>query len=157
MGMKLITAPEQVNVDVAKSVFLGGGITNCPDWQKEIINLFKDTDYYLLNPRRENFDISDQNASVIQIEWEYKYLNSCDVVLFWFPEEALCPITLFELGKYSSIKRQVFVGCHPNYERKFDVVKQLSLSRSDIKVVFDIQSLANQVKNYFHEEYTPWI
>ena len=148
--MKLITAPKYIVAGCYRyeSLFIGGGITNCPDWQKEIIKYFEDTDLCLFNPRRENFDLSDKNASDIQIEWEHYYLSFCDMILFWFPEETMCPITLYELGKYTSTNKKVFVGCHPNYPRKFDVVKQLSLSRPDIEVVFDIESLANQVKKY---------
>jgi len=147
--MKLIIAPEGSNLYSAKSVFLGGGITNCPNWQKDIVEYFKDTDLNIFNPRQDNFDINNTDASNAQIEWEYKYLNACEVILFWFPEETLCPITLYELGKYTQTHKNVFVGCHANYKRKFDVVKQLSLSRPDIKVVFDIPSLAKNVRSYF--------
>jgi len=149
--MKLITAPNHYRSDQEISLFLGGGITNCPDWQSEMIERLSNTDYVLYNPRRENFDISNPEESDIQIEWEYRYLNYSTAIMFWFPEETLCPITLYELGKYTSTCRYVFVGCHPNYARKFDVVKQLELSRPDIKVVFDIEALANQVKKHFEE------
>jgi len=149
--MKLITAPNHYRSDQEISLFLGGGITNCPDWQSEMIERLSNTDYVLYNPRRENFDISNPEESDIQIEWEYRYLNYSTAIMFWFPEETLCPITLYELGKYTSTCRYVFVGCHPNYARKFDVVKQLELSRPDIKVVFDIEDLANQVKKHFEE------
>jgi hypothetical protein len=69
--------------------------------------------------------------------------------LFSFLRTVTSPITLYELGKYTSTCRYVFVGCHPNYARKFDVVKQLSLSRPDINVVFSLDDLANQIKNFF--------
>lgn len=147
--MKLITAPNHYRSDQEISLFLGGGITNCPNWQNDIIEGLSDADCVLYNPRRENFDISNPEESDIQIEWEHQYLSYSTAIMFWFPEETLCPITLYELGKYTSTCRYVFVGCHPNYARKFDVVKQLSLSRPDINVVFSLDDLANQIKNFF--------
>ena len=147
--MKVITAPNHYRSDQEISLFLGGGITNCPNWQNDIIESLSDADYVLYNPRRENFDISNPEESDIQIEWEYQYLSYSTAIMFWFPEETLCPITLYELGKYTSTCRYVFVGCHPNYARKFDVVKQLSLSRPDINVVFSLDDLENQIKNFF--------
>lgn len=53
--------------------FLAGGITGCPDWQKDIINSFEDSikdnikNLVLFNPRRENFPIHDPNAANEQI------------------------------------------------------------------------------------------
>ena len=35
--------------------FIAGGITNCPDWQADIVEMLKDTDLTLLNPRRADF------------------------------------------------------------------------------------------------------
>ena len=37
--MKVITAPTEYKLqDGEMSVFLAGGITNCPNWQNDIIN-----------------------------------------------------------------------------------------------------------------------
>jgi len=94
--MKLITAPNHYRSDQEISLFLGGGITNCPDWQSEMIERLSKTDYVLYNPRRENFDISNPEESDIQIEWEFRYLNYSTAIMFWFPEQTLCPITLYE-------------------------------------------------------------
>lgn len=134
-----------------KSLFLAGGITGCWNWQAEIKpHLLTIPGLWIVNPRRESFDVSNPKETDIQIEWEHHYLDACPNILFWFPEETLCPITLFELGKMAmNPNKTLFVGCHPWYEREKDVVKQLSLIRPEIKVSFDLESLVNDIKKHF--------
>ena len=133
-----------------QALFLAGGISGCPDWQSEMVKLLEDTDLIIYNPRRDDFDTSNLSLSEQQIEWEYKHLNRSHWISFWFPCETLCPITLYELGVWANCTNtntyDVFVGCHPDYARKFDVVKQLSLMNPRIEVVFSLEELANQIK-----------
>src|SRR5262249_48527274 len=102
------------------AIFLAGGITGCPNWQQEIVSLLGDLPVVLLNPRRANFPIDDPAAASQQIEWEHRHLRKADAILFWFPCETLCPITLYELGGWSMYRdhrgpRPLFVGVHPQY------------------------------------------
>lgn len=133
--------------DLGKSLFLGGGITSCPLWQPVMVDLLKDTDLILLNPRREVFDIeANPNLPREQIEWEYRYLQSVTARMFWFPCETLCPITLFELGKYLHTQ-DLFVGCHPNYGRRLDLEVQLRLARPGMPPIhLSLESLAEAIK-----------
>lgn len=140
-----------------KSVFLAGGITGCPDWQKEILNYFWEADLIVYNPRREvwpdDFEIRKGNGSGVttdtekQIMWEHKLLRRSDMILFWFPEETLCPITLFELGNHlnNTSHKPILIGCHPNYKRILDVEIQTKLINPNIKIVNSIKDLAGQV------------
>lgn len=134
--MNVIECPTTLLTDHSDnfSIFLAGGISNCPDWQKEMIQRFKAEDVTLINPRRYSFNIEDPTMSAQQIDWEHDHLEQADAILFWFPFETLCPITLFELGKYSQAGKPLFVGCHPAYARAFDVKHQLSLIRPDVTV-----------------------
>ena len=131
------------------SVFMAGGITGCPDWQatfKTFLLPPEQEDHVVwLNPRRDNFDVTDPSMSEAQIEWEYEYLNSAETVLFWFPKETLCPITLFELGYQLGKGNTVFVGTDPEYKRRFDVVKQCSLAVPSIEVADNLDDLVGQV------------
>lgn len=147
--MKQIKCPEILNPkQKGQRVFLAGGITGCPNWQAEIVEKLKFHDIVLVNPRRDDFDYNDPNMAWGQIEWEFNHLQKCDVILFWFPEETLCPITLFELGKFHmNPDYEVVVGCHPNYARKFDVVTQLDIAGKDLKVVFSIPDLVEQLES----------
>lgn len=150
--MKLITCPTTYTREVLSDivVFLGGGISNCPNWQLEMIDNLTPADdsLVLINPRRESFDITDESASDFQIRWEYKHLHASDAILFWFPCETLCPITLYELGAAATRGNPIFVGCHPSYARRFDVVTQLSLIRPDIKVRDTLEQVSADVLDW---------
>lgn len=152
--MKLITAPDEWDDQLGKSVFIAGGITGCPDWHTEIFDLLGDTNLTLLNPRQENFPIDNPAASVAQIEWEFEHLDLADAILFWFPCETLCPIALYELGRWTAVEefgigyKPIFVGCHPDYQRLTDVKVQLGLARPEVAVVTDLRVLAGQVMEW---------
>jgi len=130
------------------SLFLGGGITDCPDWQKELVDILRaklDIDLTILNPRRANFPIDDPSASYDQIKWEFDHLRRADAITFWFPQETLCPITLYELGAWSMTDKPLFVGHHPNYQRKADVFHQTRLVRPGAVITQYIEHMADEI------------
>jgi hypothetical protein len=149
--MKYIQCPE-VYDSMGKSLFLAGGISGCSDWQTEMIALLKDTNLVLINPRRESFNASDKHVEEEQIAWEFEHLNKSDAVLFWFPSETVCPITLYELGKISKTDKAIFIGVDPNYSRRRDVEIQTKLVRPDVNIVYSIRDLAQQIKELNTEE-----
>jgi hypothetical protein len=130
------------------SLFLAGGITACGDWQRDIAAALADLPFDVLNPRRANFPINDPAAAEAQIEWEHRHLGRATAVLFWFPPETLCPITLYELGACSRTAKPLFVGTHPNYARKQDVVIQTRLARPEVNVVDSLAALVAQVRDW---------
>ena len=151
--MRLITAPNNERIIKTRNntqnlVFIAGGISDCPDWQSEFISHFSgySDSLVMFNPRRKDFDITNSDIAREQIEWEYSRIDESNVMMFWFPEETLCPITLYELGVATREIDYLFVGCHPNYKRKFDVITQLGLVRPDVDVVFTIEDLVGQFK-----------
>lgn len=126
--MIYIEAPRYI--PTAKSIFLAGGITGCPDWQKEASDYILDkTSLNVYNPRRENFDINDPDASKEQIIWEFDHLKKADAILFWFPEtHSTCPIALFELGRWLDCStKTIFIGWSDKYSRAYDLHIQLKL------------------------------
>lgn len=130
------------------TVFLAGGITNCPDWQLDMRNMLRDLRITLMNPRRANFDITDPSMSSKQILWEHQHLRKAHSVIFWFPKETLCPITLYELGKVITSEKKLFIGTHPDYARRFDVLEQVRLmrnARTQPPIVDSLTDLADQV------------
>lgn len=150
--MITITAPEEApTFSLTKDwykVFLAGGITNCPPWQPELIKLLEQynaTNLVLFNPRRDNFDITNNSISAEQIDWEHLMLKKADLVSFWFSQgPSVQPITLYEYGKYSTKnKHNVVVGCHPDYLRSFDLEYQSSLE--GIEVCNDLNILASKI------------
>ena len=72
--MKLITCPEEFKPknkdEIKKTIFLAGSISGAQKWQDKMVDLLKDTDVILLNPRRtEDFDMSNLDLSKKQIDW----------------------------------------------------------------------------------------
>lgn len=142
--MKYVEAPNRTSMALF-SVFLAGGISGCPDWQKEFVDKLRDTDLIIYNPRRANFPMGDKEEGLKQIRWEAEHLDEASCIIFWFPMETVCPIVLFELGSWSMTDKPIFVGCHPDYSRRFDVETQLAIRRPDVKVVYDLNRLAEQL------------
>src|SRR5574343_509048 len=99
--MKYVESPTEYDSSTIPAVFLGGGSTDCPDWQRAVVNMLRPFEIVLLNPRRANFPIHDPHAAEAQIDWEHRHLRIADAILFWFPKETLCPIVLYELGAWS--------------------------------------------------------
>ncbi|MBU1199703.1 MAG: nucleoside 2-deoxyribosyltransferase domain-containing protein [Nanoarchaeota archaeon] len=145
--MKYVEAPA-IYMGNEKSIFLAGGITNCPDWQSELTDLLQNEEIVLLNPRRRNFPINDPSAAREQIIWEFNHLEKADGISFWFPKETLCPITLFEYGKWFARDKPVFIGVHPDYKRIEDIEIQTELEKPEVNIVHDLDSLASQIKSW---------
>src|SRR5438067_379955 len=134
------------------SLFLAGGITGCELWQPRMADLLADLDIAVLNPRRDDYPWHDPAAAEEQIRWEFRHLARATACLFWFPPQTLCPIALYELGRWSAGTRPVFVGVHGNYRRRIDLEIQLSLARPEVPVVHSLEELAGQVIEYFGRE-----
>lgn len=131
-----------------KSLFLAGGITNCPDWQNVIVNELTEFEISIFNPRRKIFNIEIAEESQKQIIWEYKRLREADILIFWFSEGSINPITLFEYGSALERNQKIFVGTHHNYERKTDIMIQTKLRQPEINVNHSLESLIAETKNY---------
>lgn len=147
----------------AKNIlFLAGGISDCPDWQIEIRKRLEVVDdLTVLNPRRVDFPMHDPSAAQTQIVWEYLNLTKADAILFWFPKETLCPITLYELGfqmgrRYAGLPEgrdklpTLFIGAHPEYQRRQDVVIQSKLVGHTGKIYDSLESLGSAVLEHFN-------
>ncbi|MFE6286614.1 nucleoside 2-deoxyribosyltransferase domain-containing protein [Streptomyces sp. NPDC057877] len=119
------------------TLFLAGGITGCPDWQRDAVRQLDELgcEATVLNPRRASFPQDDPRAHDEQVGWEYAALRRADVILFWFRPETAQPIVLYELGFHAARDgAALVVGAHPHYERRRDVLAQLARARPDITV-----------------------
>jgi len=127
-----IQSPAPFPNNISTGVFIGGGISNCPRWQDEIADLLIPTNHTIFNPRRVGDLAKDGDEAAQQIEWEYKALDLSTILLFWFPKESVCPITLFEYGKALAwaergFIRKLIVGRDPEYPRVFDLDTQTAV------------------------------
>ena len=141
--MRVITAPEEYTPqreDV--HVFLAGGIMDCPDWQSEVIERLsrkRATDHLVvLNPRRADFPMHDPDAATEQINWEFNWLEKCDIFSMYFSEgESVQPICMYELGRNilrTQIRfpedwhKRIIVSAEHGYKRIKDVQIQTGLA-----------------------------
>jgi hypothetical protein len=145
-----LKSPYPLASELCKSgIFLAGGISNCPDWQEDVGNrIANETNANAFNPRRTDFDMAAyEEISRQQIIWEYHALRLCTFNMFWFPEETLCPITLFELG--SALERcpdgALFVGSHPNYQRRFDLIEQANLKNKSVHIFDNLDKMTDEI------------
>ncbi|MGK0209225.1 MAG: hypothetical protein ACI83O_000495 [Patescibacteria group bacterium] len=145
INMEYIECPQPLTSENT-SIFLAGGITGCEDWQKNIVELLKNQNVTLINPRRANYDFTDPKAEEEQITWEYHMLKRANMILFYFPPETLCPITLYELGKALMSNRKIFIAVHPGYKRIRDVEFQTRLIKAEIEIVHSLEKLSHQIK-----------
>jgi hypothetical protein len=132
---------EHHDVVPANSIFLAGSITGAWDWQKRAADQLL-AKYNVFNPRRVNYQGLNPELEREQIIWEWRGLNFCQNILFWFSYETVAPITLFEYGKIlGQLKvrhKNLTVGIHPWYKRKNDVLIQSELEGfTDISLDFD--------------------
>ena len=134
----IIKTPVSSNQDLIPDIFLAGGVTYSPDWQKEALEMLADTDLVVANPRRDEIVSAVGDTARRQIIWEFKNLKSAKVVLFWFPN-AETIITFLELGKELARKSNIVVGVDPDYSRRFDIETQvhLELPRAVIYTTLD--------------------
>jgi hypothetical protein len=98
--------------------------------------------------------VNDSKASEVQIEWEHQQLARSEAIIFWFPCETLCPITLYELGAWTNKvpHKPLFVGTHASYTRRIDVIIQTRLERGNtIHVADSIASIVEQVETWWYE------
>lgn len=147
--MQVIEAPIQYAGN-STTLFLAGGISDCPDWQTDMCHLLRDTSLVLFNPRRTNFPIDDPAAAEEQIRWEFEHLRKATMISFWFPCETLNPIVLYELGAWSMTSKPIFIGVHPDYPRRQDVEIQTRLVRPEVQVVYTLELLAAKVIHHVY-------
>lgn len=149
--MRCVTAIEKdFGRDGEVFCFLAGGITNCPDWQKDVIEelnkIFGLEDLVIFNPRRENFPIGDPNASFEQITWEFDRLQIMNIFsMFFCAGDSDQPICMYELGrnlmtmlvKYpKDYTKRLVISCENGYKRKQDVEIQTKLATGEDLVTF---------------------
>ena len=151
--IEIIQAPNIETVDGIR-LFIAGGISNCPNWQdeltdrllvdKKIKNELIGHDYInisVFNPRCKG--IPEEDA---QIKWEYERLQTSNIISFWFSVGSLNPITLFEYGAhFKSKEKTIIVGCHKDYDRKNNVIRQSELASTNIDVKEKFEDFYNNI------------
>jgi hypothetical protein len=132
MNVTVIRAPEYIGLNPRKiSIFLGGSIDLglARDWQTELIETLNSSPFAskleIINPRRAEWDASwlaedpNHQAQKEQINWELYYQDKADILVYNFAAGTISPITLLELGTYSS--HNPIINIEGGYKRHANV------------------------------------
>lgn len=127
--MELIKPPNSLPVGRSKRmVFLAGSIEmgRADNWQGRAAEMLKDTEGYLLNPRRDDWDSSwvqsiDNVQFREQVEWELDGMWRADRILMYFDPGTQSPITLMEFGLWAKNTAKLVVCCPEGFWRKGNV------------------------------------
>lgn len=134
------------------SIFLAGGLTGCPDWQQRVVRELKGLPCVILNPRRQGMSLWNDEDTQQQIEWEFNMMEKADVILFYFPADSICPIALYELGRWNALgesrNKKIIISVHADYQRKMDVIIQTQLATGEDKVLEGLTSLIHETGQY---------
>jgi hypothetical protein len=124
---KIFRAPEEIPLQSnTKTIFLAGSIEmdKAINWQKRCEEMLQD-DYIIFNPRREQWNsswsqtIENENFKE-QVDWELNALEKADIIIMYFAENTMSPISLLEFGLYAqSNKMKVVV--EENFWRKGNI------------------------------------
>ena len=123
--------PEEINDCTSKTIFLAGSIEmgKAVDWQSALIgDITKQSvskDVFILNPRRPDWknwsDLSVDNPEFVeQVEWELRGLRLANIIVMFFAENTISPISLLEFGLNAESGKLV-VYCEKGYSRKGNV------------------------------------
>jgi hypothetical protein len=135
------------------SIFLAGSIemNTAEEWQNYVQETLKDLDVTFLNPRRDDWDSSWTDKSVVfntQVNWEMNRLDSCDIIFMYFSPETKSPISLLELGLHAESDRMV-VCCPPGFWRKGNV--DIVCTRYNIPLFNDMESAINGLRTKINQ------
>ena len=152
-----VKPPQSVIDTIGTVLFLAGSIEQgkAEDWQQEVYNQLLDLNGTILNPRRDDWDSTQEQTvdnpyMVEQIYWELNGIDLCDFVFFNFCGGTISPISLMELGMMTD-QENVIVRCDENYFRRANV--EIFCSRCAIPFFTDfddaIYSLRRELTDNF--------
>lgn len=144
-----IKAPNEMG-EGSKSIFLAGSIEmgNAEKWQDKVVSLMRDTNWTILNPRRDDWDSSwsqsiNNKRFVEQVEWELAGLEKANIILMYFDKNTESPITLLELGLHAR-SHKLIVVCPEGFWRKGNV--DVVCNMYNILQVSTLEEVVNNLK-----------
>ena len=127
--MKVLFPPNPINIGkkYEKTVFLAGSIDmgNAEDWQNQLIDMLKDWNGLILNPRRPDWDSSWKQEITHplfheQVSWELEGLEKSDLIVYYFAPKSKAPVTMLELGLHARSGKAI-VCCPEGFWRKGNI------------------------------------
>lgn len=137
-------------------IFLAGSIEMgiAEDWQKRVVDQFKEEDVIIFNPRRDNWDSSwvqskDNPHFRQQVEWELNALEKSDYIILYLDPDTKSPISLIEMGLFAHSKK-MFIVCPDGFWRKGNI--DIVAERYNIPQFSNLEELVNKVLENIKEK-----
>ena len=131
-------------------VFLAGSIEQdkAEKWQDRFIEMVKDLDICVLNPRRKAWDASwKQEANnpqfAEQVNWELDGQELADVIVMYFDPNTKSVVTMLELGLFAA--KTLIVICPEGFWRKGNV--DMVCKRYNIGTASNLEAAVSQIKD----------
>lgn len=146
--MNQIKPPQNIP-KTGKKLFLAGSIEmgRARDWQKDFVESIADTDWTLLNPRRDNWDELSQEDHYLrfreQVEWELSALEASDIIVMYLEKGTKSPISLLELGLYARSNKLIVI-CDEGFWREVNV--QVVCDYYEVKKVRTLEEAVSLLK-----------
>lgn len=129
MTARIWTPPVTAEPGAGIRIFLAGTIDNGSgeDWQQRAISALCPVAADIYNPRRAEWDSSwtqeeDNPVFREQVTWELDHIERADLVLMYFADGSLSPISLLELGLTAAVApEKLRVCCAAGFWRKGNV------------------------------------
>ena len=93
--MRVINAPQEYESFAEITCFMAGGMGNT-EWHERFMHQlqkYKTPDLVIYNPYNANI-----TSTFSQIQWEFKYLEACNIFSIYFDKYTDQPISMYELG-----------------------------------------------------------
>lgn len=137
-------------------IFLAGSIEMgiAEDWQKRVVDQFKEEDVIIFNPRRDNWNSSwvqskDNLEFRLQVEWELNALEKSDYIILYLDPDTKSPISLIEMGLFAHSKK-MFIVCPDGFWRKGNI--DIVAERYHIPQFSNLEELVNKVLENIKEK-----
>lgn len=143
------STPDIDGIDKKWKVFLAGPIQGAESWQHEVPNV---DNVIFFSPRRNSYSNFSYEE---QIKWEKKWMNLCDVIIMWIPEESehiegrsYAQTTRTEFGEYLALGKKIIFGCYDQFPGKRYFKTKLDEYEVDSKIHRSLLSCIDSLKEY---------
>lgn len=147
--MQEIKAPNKF-IKTGRTVFLGGSIEmgTAEEWQERIAQALADTDWIVLNPRREHWhnswhETKDNPKFREQVQWELAGMEAADKIIMYFSPQTKSPISCLELGLHAH-SGKLIVCCPEGFWRKGNI--DIVCEKYGIKQVQNFEDIITELK-----------
>jgi len=139
------------------TIFLAGSIDmgeEKTNWQEKVVKALKEFNITILNPRRQNWNKKWKQEEFAepfrsQVLWEYKGMKEADLILFVFTKDSKSPVTMYELGRFASIKDSI-VCVESGFYRQGNL--DIYTSLDDIPIYHDLNEMIEDLKTILAEK-----